>query len=130
MRTRRLLVSLLMLLGLWGCAFQAGQGAKRSLLGVSNQQLLIDAQHVLATEGLDVESVDMSTGEITSTWQTKNRKQIQYMVKVKAQSLRPGAPTASATGGAEMGTSAASPGSEARALSTVSLTVLVNVRKK
>ena len=123
MRLKRLLVSLALLFGVWSCAIQTGQGVKRSLLGVSNQQMLIDAQHVLAQGGIEVESVDVAAGEITSEWHTKNRKQLQYIIRVEEQ---PVAPAASVPPTDTDGTKQ----SATIGVSKVQVTVKVNVRKK
>lgn len=124
MRLKRLLVSLALAIGVWSCAIQAGQGVKRSLLGVSNQQLLIDAQHVLAQEGIEIASIDVNTGEITSEWQTKNRKQLQYIIKVEQQLIEEAALTAQSTDTDDVDDDSSI------VMSKAEVTVSVNVRKK
>lgn len=65
---------------------------KRTLVGVSAQQTLIDAQHALAEEGLDIEEIDFQQGMIKSSWQTKNRRQIQYVVQVSTPDMEKAGP--------------------------------------
>jgi hypothetical protein len=125
MQTQRLLVSLVLLLCGASCGSRVNQGVKRSLLGVSNQQLLIDAQHVMAREGLEIESIDVKRGEIASTWQTKNRKQIQYVVKIEG-SATAHMPAANQTDTDNVGdTEPVEP-----VLSPTSITVSVKVKEK
>jgi len=66
-----------------GCGLTTQQSAKQTLAGIDQQEALIAAQHTLAEEGVDVEQLDFQTGELKSTWQKKNRQQIQYTVTVE-----------------------------------------------
>jgi hypothetical protein len=52
------------------------------LAGISQQQVLVSAQHTLAKKGLDVEKISLDNGEITSAWDGKPRRQLQYKVTV------------------------------------------------
>jgi hypothetical protein len=68
---------------LFGCGVAANQSIKQTLMGVPREQVLVDAQHVLAEEGFDVEEVDFEKGEIKSSWQKKMRHQVQYVINIK-----------------------------------------------
>ena len=87
MRLGGLLVAGVVSIGVAGCGVQTTNGAKRSLLGVSERQLLIDAQHVLAAEGLEVASFDAKKGEMTTEWETRARRQLQYVVAVTDRAM-------------------------------------------
>jgi predicted methyltransferase MtxX (methanogen marker protein 4) len=55
---------ILVVLGLvfLGCAAKTSQSAKRTLAGISQQQVLVSAQHTLAKKGLDVEKISLDNG--------------------------------------------------------------------
>jgi hypothetical protein len=79
---------------IFGCGVAANQSIKQTLMGVPRDQVLVDAQHVLAVEGFDVEEVDLDKGEIKSSWRKKMRHQVQYVINVK--NTGGGAPAAAA----------------------------------
>ena len=74
-----------------GCGVDMQQYKKRTIVGVSAQQALVNAQHALAMEGLDLEEIDFEKGVIKSTWKKKNRRQIQYVITVSSLMNSPAA---------------------------------------
>lgn len=43
---------------------------------------MVSAQHTLAQKGLDTDKISFENGEITSAWDGKNKRQLQYKVTV------------------------------------------------
>lgn len=84
-----------------GCGVDAHQKASRTLTGVTQQHVLIAAQHTLADKGLDVEELDFEKGVLKSSWDKKIRKQFQYDVSVLPQGETPEASGRTLGGGAE-----------------------------
>ncbi len=128
MRWRRYVVGAICL-ALVGCGVET-QLKKRTLVGISAQQTLIDAQHALAEEGLDIEEIDFDEGVIKSSWETRNRRQIQYVIQVSTLNMAKTAPGATPAG-ADAGVASAAPDTTAvRNPSVVDITVTTLEKEK
>ena len=68
------------------CGVEAKQGASRTLLGISQQQALVSAQHVLAEKGFETEEVDLGRGVVKSAWRDRAYNSVQYEVTVAPKS--------------------------------------------
>jgi hypothetical protein len=73
-------------IALLGCGVSSQQGATRTLTGLTTQQVLIAAQHVLAEEGIDTEEINVENARLISSWQEKNNRQLQYEIAIVPKS--------------------------------------------
>ena len=68
------------------CGAHTPPSSKRTLTGISQDQVMVSAQHTLAQKGLDTEKISFENGEIQSAWDGRNKRQLQYKVKVSPSS--------------------------------------------